>query len=352
MSKKLPSRISARAALVFAAVAAGVALTVVGLNAAATGTSTAHWSTAADGSAAHADNVAARKTGGPTHGTPNSRKKKKPTGGTGANTPPKKASTVSQGITQPACNCTGPTAGLTRIANKTAVDTDSVSVVVTVREKLATPGTVTQISVGFYGGGASTRITQKYDTVVGNRINFDYPANDGKPFQVNVDISYSETTVDQAGNPVGNPVPFSYLVKPTLQAVWSVQVSKLAATLLDDCDDFDFSDENEIFIAWSDDRGLKNFSNEQWKQNETLSDSSFARTTSGTIDSGLQIPKITFYEDDGGAHAGPTSRPGDGPMLPGTSRTIDFVAKDPSDANCRLRFVYTLNLTVETFVEI
>lgn len=240
-------------------------------------------------------------------------------------------------VEAPPCACTGPTPGLTTLANAVRIRSQSVTTVVNVPGGLAVPNP-TEISVSFGIGGQ--RITQNYDRAAGNRIRFDFPAGDGTARQETVAVSLLERAPGGARSfPYVRPVP--------VEALYDVRISALQFRLIHDCDAVGNS-EPEIFF--SDERGPRRV-RLSLHGGEYATIDAFARSlTAVRVRDGLRAPAVGWDELDppvpGTFHARPTH--GIGPLLPAASRSNELTQFEPDGDFCQGQFRYGTTVTLRT----
>jgi hypothetical protein len=236
----------------------------------------------------------------------------------------------------PPCSCTAPTAGLTAIANALLVRTRSVTTTVIVPAGLPVPNR-TEVSI-LYPAAGNPRRTQNYDPVNGNRLRFDFPVGDGNTASKNVSIDLTEFAP-------GGAVPFHFPRTVSITPKFNVTLGPLAFTLLTDCAPVGPS---SVDLGWVDDRGAKfveiNFG---ISGGDTRRFPEFGRTLNDVgVANHLETPVINW---DGffllPAGIGLLPEHGSPPLLPGSSRHVDFTKADV-DNDCTGRFQYDVTLTL------
>jgi hypothetical protein len=139
----------------------------------------------------------------------------------------------------------GPTDNLTKVANAIQLQAKSLTTLVTVAPGLVITQPVT-ISIGYYSNAGTQRITQSYVTSTGNHFLYNDREGDGKPRQMNIDITLSENKPGGGVYNYGIPRPV------ILDPLYDVAISPLQFTLLSTCNVV--GDTNINFYWFSPDR--------------------------------------------------------------------------------------------------
>jgi hypothetical protein len=240
-----------------------------------------------------------------------------------------------------------PTAALSSIANATVIRSRSVSTIVTVPAGLPVTDP-TEISI-LFGFSGSSRLTQTYNQVAGNRFVFNFPAGDGAARTENVAVSLADRAVEGAH--------FGFVAKVPVEALYDATLSPLTFTLVNDCD-FDFAglyaQDSEPVIHWGDDRGQEATGEFSMRAFNTITVNKFARTlTAISAKDAITAPTVWWDEIDDVPQIpiGFTAHVQDGgPLLPSTTtHTESFSTHADTDEACNGTFHYSQTVTLLTY---
>jgi hypothetical protein len=231
-----------------------------------------------------------------------------------------------------------PTPNLNRIANALRVREKSVTGVVSVPAGLNL-GTPMEISVLF----GTTRVTQNYANGAGNRLAADFPALDGQKRRENVVITLREST----GNGY-QTYSISYSID--IEPLYDVSFSALTFDLLNDCD---FVGASEPIIRWVNSDGQDISKAVSMHGGDSVRLPAFVRIYRETGTSAdLRLPGINWIEDDAvdtGFYKLPAP---EGPLVPGTTRTVTINSTARNDDYCSAQLRYDVTYQLRTYPDL
>jgi hypothetical protein len=236
-----------------------------------------------------------------------------------------------------------PTANLKRIANNLHLTYKSVTAVVTLPAGLGVTNRV-DVSVLFGTGAQAKRITQSYNNSNGNRIVYDFPANDGQRRREEVTTSLAEASSE---------ANLTYAVRSTvdLEPLFDIALSPITFTLINDCDRYG---DSEPDIAWRHPDGKVDHYLMSMRSGDTRTIGRFERTFSEVGQSAtLGIPIFLLFEDDLGNFYNWRFVPElVTPALPGRTHTASFKLSEAGDSNCAGEVRYRITYTVRHYTSL
>jgi len=236
-----------------------------------------------------------------------------------------------------------PTPNLRIVASYLQVKSRSVTVVVALPAGLGITNRV-DVSVAFDERGPnSQRVTQTYNNARGNRIIANLAEGGGQRRQVQVVTSLAE--VARNGDYVG-----VHAVRSTvsLEPLHDISLGKFHAYLFNDCDEVG---DSEPHVYWAHADGQQGNAELSMSAGEDVPVPHFARTFAEVGQSAnLKLPTFLLWEDDVELGEFRKSPPVPfTPLLPGTTRTMEFTVGARNDRSCNVKLTYRITYTLRQY---